>query len=364
MDFSLGMFVCDQCTTSPGAPHEVVTNEDAENVRGSKDRMERFNRQTMFIREGLKKSEAMVLPAFDVAHWVKVNVPDPAAGKAGGAAGSTPGGGLRIAGSGSNEQNAEKIGIVMSVDKDEETRKREREQEAEAKRAQNALPSWHLQSTISGDLTALGIKQAAREGDGANGGGASLNSSILGGLGKMRGPTPVKAGPDLQIAEDVKPVLNNGADYYDAYYASLEASQSHTNTMQNTPMIDSPNSDFEDAEDKKPSVEYLDSMAASLASTPGSGKRSRSRSLDEYTLSERDLKRSHIDLGLNGHGSGASETVVEASASMDAEFGEDPIVYVGGQPFPFSQVTQEIADEKMTPEEYTAWYELMMQQMQ
>ena len=64
MDFNLMTFVCDQCTMSPGAPHEVVLNEDAENVKGSKDRMERFNRQTRFIREGLKKSEGMVLPAY------------------------------------------------------------------------------------------------------------------------------------------------------------------------------------------------------------------------------------------------------------------------------------------------------------
>lgn len=35
---------------------------------------------------------------------------------------------------------------------------------------------------------------------------------------------------------------------------------------------------------------------------------------------------------------------------------------VGGQPMPFSQVTQEIADEKMSAEEYTAWYELLMAQ--
>ena len=42
----------------------------------------------------------------------------------------------------------------------------------------------------------------------------------------------------------------------------------------------------------------------------------------------------------------------------------DDIVYysVGGEPMPFSLVTQEIADEKMSPEEYTAWYEVMMAQ--
>ena len=64
MDFTRGTFVCDQCATSPGGPHEVVMNEDAESVRGSKDRMERFNKQTRFIREGLKRSENMVLPAY------------------------------------------------------------------------------------------------------------------------------------------------------------------------------------------------------------------------------------------------------------------------------------------------------------
>lgn len=63
IDFMRGTFVCDQCTTSPGGPYEVVLNEDAETVRGSKDRMERFNKQTRFIREGLKRSETMVLPA-------------------------------------------------------------------------------------------------------------------------------------------------------------------------------------------------------------------------------------------------------------------------------------------------------------
>ncbi len=45
---------------------EVVDNEDAESVQGSKDRMQRFNNQMRFIREGLQKSEAMVLPQYVV----------------------------------------------------------------------------------------------------------------------------------------------------------------------------------------------------------------------------------------------------------------------------------------------------------
>ena len=63
IDFARGGFYCDQCSNSPSGPTEVQLNEDEEHVRGSKDRMERFNKQTIFIREGLKRSESMLLPA-------------------------------------------------------------------------------------------------------------------------------------------------------------------------------------------------------------------------------------------------------------------------------------------------------------
>jgi transcription initiation factor TFIIE subunit alpha len=85
--------------------------------------------------------------------------------------------GLKIAGG--RHAIDEGIGIVIRTDKDEATKKEEREREAEAKRfvyslnlgsvliddnrQQNQMPSWHLKSTISGDLTALGIQQQARE---------------------------------------------------------------------------------------------------------------------------------------------------------------------------------------------------------
>jgi len=58
MSFELGMFLCDICKG------EVVDNENTESVLGSKDRMQRFNHQMRFVRAGLQKSEAMVLPAY------------------------------------------------------------------------------------------------------------------------------------------------------------------------------------------------------------------------------------------------------------------------------------------------------------
>ena len=57
MDFTMGTLICEICHA------EVVDNENAESVLGSRDRMQRFNYQMRFIREGLQKSEAMVLPA-------------------------------------------------------------------------------------------------------------------------------------------------------------------------------------------------------------------------------------------------------------------------------------------------------------
>jgi transcription initiation factor TFIIE subunit alpha len=56
MDFTQGILVCEICRA------EVVDNENAESVLGSKDRMQRFNHQMRFIRAGLQKSEGMVLP--------------------------------------------------------------------------------------------------------------------------------------------------------------------------------------------------------------------------------------------------------------------------------------------------------------
>ena len=56
MDFTQGIFVCEICRG------EVIDNENAESVKGSQDRMQRFNRAMRFIIEGLRKTESMVLP--------------------------------------------------------------------------------------------------------------------------------------------------------------------------------------------------------------------------------------------------------------------------------------------------------------
>ncbi|KAJ3522526.1 hypothetical protein NM688_g8862 [Phlebia brevispora] len=158
IDFMAGTFNCDICHA------ELVDNENAESVRGSQDRMQRFNRQMRLIREGLRRTEEMVLPAFDVSVWIKNNIIDVERAKA-----AAQSGGLKIAGASGEGKHEDTIGIVLSVDKDEATQRAERDREAAAKRQQNALPTWHLKSTISGDLTALGIKETARSETHTNG---------------------------------------------------------------------------------------------------------------------------------------------------------------------------------------------------
>jgi transcription initiation factor TFIIE subunit alpha len=123
---------------------------------------------------------------------------------------------LKVAGSTGERRQEDGIGIVLTTDKDEETVRRERDEEAAAKRQQNIMPAWHLKSTISGDLTALGIKENAQNpAAAAQVPGQDLDESLKG-LGRVVRPSPLKAQIDLEDDEDedVKPNVktNNEAD--------------------------------------------------------------------------------------------------------------------------------------------------------
>ena len=185
--------------------------------------------------------------------------------------------------------------------------------------------------------------------------------------------------------------LPNHHVVYEQYYASLEAASRVHSTSQ-TPRMDSVDSDF-DEEERKPNVQYLDAL--------NNVTRKRSRSIEDY--GDRNAKAIRSTNGTpcasqssSAHNSGMNSVVdtpspppeipsvdvatmandVSVDISMDDPmvFGESEFVIgrtsylslllisVGGEPMPFSQVTQEIADERMSPEEYTAWYEIMMMQ--
>ena len=101
------------------------------------------------------------------------------------------------------------------------TQRLERDAQAEIKRQQNAMPSWHLKSTITGELTALGVKETAREVSAlANGNEQTSNDNILKGLGVIGGASVrTIGGQSSRVAvmpvapqEDVKPIINAESD--------------------------------------------------------------------------------------------------------------------------------------------------------
>jgi len=310
-----------------------------------------------FIREGLRKTEEMILPAFDVVTWIKHHIQESAQQRSGE---TTTGDGLKIAGSTQGQHKDEGIAIEMATDKDEATRRRERQEAAEAKRQQNLLPSWHLKSTISGDLTALGIAESARNAEAAAVTAPSSNEDILRSLGAK---SLQRNGEQSYLEvkqEDVKPVISQQQrdnDFYDQYYASLAASS------QPTPVLETGGSDFgEEEEDVKPSIEYLNSL---------NEYRKRSRSTEDIGFPSSNSGKKIVKVGYNAPGSGpiiASTTpMLEALVKEqppDVEVpslpGRDPIVYVNGQSVTFSAVTEE-QQELMTPEEYTAYFEVYQQ---
>lgn len=336
IDFETGTFLCEVCRT------ELIDNENAESVRGSQDRMQRFNRQMSWIREGLRKSEEMVLPAFDVEKYVRENFTE--VDKEGG-----EDDGLKIAGG--RHAIDEGIGIVIRTDKDEATKKEEREREAEAKRQQNQMPSWHLKSTISGDLTALGIQQQARE--------AALmqtqahildsltptSSKVIDGL-----PSPQEVKPILQQQgvsglpdygiPDVKPVIDRQADYYDQYYAQLQFGPIKNGLGGSEPS---------DEEDIKPSIQELERA---------SRKRSRSNSLNGSDRGSKFLRASVDPLSRSESVSRPPTTGVNTPENGDLNTAEgDPLVTVNGTQMRYSAVTEEHYD-MMTSDEYTAYFEV------
>ncbi|KAF7318751.1 HTH TFE/IIEalpha-type domain-containing protein [Mycena chlorophos] len=355
MDMSLNALICEICHA------EVIDNEEAECVLGNKDRMQRFNHQMRFIRAGLQKSEDMMLPAFDVALWVKTHQPDAEKRDE-----AVPGDGLQIAGADGVKFEDAGVGVFISTDKDEATRRRERDEQAQAKRQQNTLPEWHRVSTVSGQLTALGTEQQAREAakEAEMQASEKSNDDILRGLGivgvghKERKPNLGMFAPQVDVKPNINNLNNQESPYYDHYYASLEHS------AQATPTLSAPGSsdfdDFPEEEDVKPQ------MHGSLKDYHR--KRSRSREPEQPPNKIPKLEES---FALPVMSNTADPMDVDQQPSLpppqeeevivDAPPKNDPIVYVNGKPMPFSQVT-EAEHDLMTPEEYTAYFEVAEQQ--
>ncbi|OBZ67660.1 Transcription initiation factor IIE subunit alpha [Grifola frondosa] len=286
IDFVAGTFNCDVCRA------ELVDNENSENVIGSKDRMQRFNWQMRFIREGLRKTEDMVLPAFDVAVWIKMHIIDAERAKA-----AAQNGGLKIAGSSGDGKQEDTIGVVLSVDKDEETRRRN----ATGKRRRSASRTFALVALEEYDY-----------------GRADCAWGQLGVVASHE--TLVHT-----IEEDVKPGWCKRRNRLITTSTMLRSRR--LQHLQRNP--------------------HRRSRSSEDVGGSGTPKMPRTNGFtDSFSMEVRD----EVTIVTN-------EDVGEAGLVANGEPVDDPIVYVNGEPIPFSQVTEE-HQELMTPEEYTAYFEV------
>jgi len=303
-------FYCDDCG------HELVDNSSAADEEGRKDRMERFNAQTQRIRDGLKKTEEMVMPKVDIQDWIRRH--PIITGTADGEVKQEDG--LAIAGAKPGVTQKQEYQVVLTVDDAEEkAAKAAREREASKRKVQNIMPSWHTQSTVTGELTSFGIK----------------NATIAGSFGDM----------DTQEEEkDVKPNLDHEKVKQSvlAYYAKRNEEEKAAEAANGGRP---PDGGIRSVLDRTFSTSSLKrKLEEADADDPRSLKHSRTVSY-QSSLSEPKSKSSP----------GLSEFPGLSEAALAKG---EPTVMVCGLPVLLSKVT-EADHEKMTLDEYSIYAELV-----
>ncbi|PWY99641.1 hypothetical protein BCV70DRAFT_110471 [Testicularia cyperi] len=146
------VFVCE----ISGCNTELVDNEEAEDVKRSKDSLMRFNEQLSTILDGLRRTEGITLPPLDVGAWLTKH----AASQPWHSSRTDVSGGTGIpAPTSINGQPTLQVDLSYNDPAAEAARKAAKQKAEEEQRKQNALPAWHLASTVSGEQTSLGRKQ-------------------------------------------------------------------------------------------------------------------------------------------------------------------------------------------------------------
>ena len=200
LEASIDTFICDVC-------HSPLTdNDESDGVKGSQDMMARLLMQTKHIIAGLKLTEDMTLPPFDIADWINKNVKaitQPIKELDG------DDDGLAVAGTNSNSNsNKSQVKIQILSNENDDEQKRKLELEAQDRVQKNALPEWVLRSTISGEVTSIGHKNQMRV--------DKMNED------KHHSQTNDEGNHQINMDK-----------YYEDYYAnynSLKRSQSHSNS--------------------------------------------------------------------------------------------------------------------------------------
>lgn len=151
LDMFRNIFVCD----TPGCNTELVDNEEADDVKKSKDSLMRFNEQLSNILNSLRATEGIALPPVDIAAWLaKHGASQPWY------ASQSDNDGLSISSSTLvNGVPALQVDLASNDPAAEAARRLAKQRAEDEQRKQNALPAWHLASTVSGEQTSLGRRQ-------------------------------------------------------------------------------------------------------------------------------------------------------------------------------------------------------------
>ncbi|GAA5978169.1 hypothetical protein JCM11641_001123 [Rhodosporidiobolus odoratus] len=386
-DPSRNLLACSICQT------EVINNENEEDIKGNKDRMQRLNRQTKGIVDLLKGLEGGDVPRFDVETYLALHGP---------ALGLTAQ--LAAAASGtSSSANAAKVTVTLAGDDDEANELKRQEEERRRKREQNALPSWIERSTIASDSEVRQSGGAGRDdpaqGEGEYGHGQrreatpeAFSATAVPGMGStlrmgdFDGAGESKPSPGSGGAEDGEEAGEGGgggggADL-DAYYASLASAASQPPTTADA--------EVEDFGSFSLPVSEV-GTAASKEGTPlmshgeegTAGKRMRELSSSGEFEEGGGAKRLRLSPSASlpplsapvdafspaleaGAATSAAAALAEEEEYDDDEFEEagdegevDPnqLIGVAGKMMPFSEVTEDLTGE-MSAEEYSAYWEV------
>jgi len=130
-------FICDLCHS------ELDHNDNAENVKGSEKLHGRFMEQSKPIIDLLKTIDKLRIPVSSIEKL------QAGSGAKNGQPGSTQEHDVQYAQDTSQQMGGD---IVVVFQDDNEASKIERQAELAKKRQQNALPAWHVRSTVSGEM--------------------------------------------------------------------------------------------------------------------------------------------------------------------------------------------------------------------
>ncbi|KAF8473929.1 TFIIE alpha subunit-domain-containing protein [Kalaharituber pfeilii] len=297
-------FECDRCST------ELVDDDDSAEVKTSQERLGRLMDQLKPVIDLLKKIDEVVVPQNEFEDALRSSIPVPRVKNL--LTGATVPGGY-IGGPGSNAESDvpyAKGGInntaaapleVTFTSSDEKTAQEKAAEAAKrsAQMEQNALPVWHTQSTVSGEITKLGLKEAAarREREGFTGKAAAA------------------------VEETKKPSEETGVqvDAIQQYYAAMAAQQAREQAEE----------EEEEEEEEEDEDEFEDIVATSsttpMASAPAAAPSAASKkdAEDSDSSSSSTSRPSGVALSQPGNGPPTKKVKIQSPAPVTAGRDDD-----------------------------------------